>query len=112
MDDAQAADFYANPENLRVDGPPRRRTGGSPLSAHVPIRFSPALAAAVKALADRDGVTVSTWVRTVVAREVQRRTPSYTQARSDVPVVQWATAPDSRSATEGTQPESLELTPA
>ena len=29
----------------------------------------------VKRLADRDGMTVSTWIRNVVTREVERRSP-------------------------------------
>ena len=97
MDDNDAAKFYSDPDNLRPAGSPRRRVGGKALSSHVPVRFSPALVAAVKVLAELDGTTVSTWIRNVVAREVQRRAPSQTRAVVETGV-QWV-EPEPRSMT-------------
>jgi hypothetical protein len=72
--DEAAAQRYADPENLTPVGPalPLRNTRRN-LAKHVPVRFSAELIAAVKHLADLDGTTVSTWIRTVVSREVDRR---------------------------------------
>ena len=63
MDDDEAARHYSDPENLRPAGPARRRSGAPALSGHVPVRFSPSLISAIKALADFDGVSVSAWIR-------------------------------------------------
>ena len=73
--DKNSAEYYANPENRRIAGPARRREARGQLSNHVPIRFSAATMAVVRVLAYRDGVTVSSWVRTAVEREVERRLP-------------------------------------
>lgn len=72
--DEMAARFYEDPANLEVAGPPQHvvRTRGR-LSSHVPIRFSAAAIAKVKYLADEDGLTVSSWVRRLVERELERR---------------------------------------
>lgn len=77
-DDAAAARRYEDPEAHVPAGPPvrrRARSSKSSLSAHVPVRFGADLIAAVKRLADSDGVTVSTWIRNLVKREVERRRP-------------------------------------
>jgi hypothetical protein len=112
MDDNEADQYYSDPENLRPLGPARRRSGGVPLTSHVPVRFSPALVAAVKALADRDGTTVSTWIRNVVTQEVQRRTPPRTIVQHDRLIVTWDTPPHAETATQGTRPKGVELEPA
>ncbi len=78
MSEKDPAEFYANPGNRRIVGPARRRTEKQPLSIHVPIRFSPTTTAWVRAFAARDGITLSSWVRAVVEREVQRRMPAWT----------------------------------
>lgn len=76
MDDKLAADFYADPANRRIVGPSRRRAGqGRLLSNHVPVRFAASMIARIRTLAARDGLTVSSWVRSVVEREVERRMP-------------------------------------
>jgi hypothetical protein len=75
MSDQSAAEYYANPENRRVTGPPRRRDAKRHLSNHVSIRFAPAIMAWVRLLAARDGVTAGSWIRSVVEREVERRLP-------------------------------------
>jgi hypothetical protein len=76
-DDDAAAAFYNVPENRKPTGPPRARAGQARLlSSHVPIRFRPQTIAKVKAIAERDGMTISSWIRGVVEREVERRMPS------------------------------------
>jgi hypothetical protein len=39
----------------------------------VPVRFPPSLAAAARVLADRDGMTLSAWVRRLIDQEIGRR---------------------------------------
>jgi predicted DNA binding CopG/RHH family protein len=85
MDETQAQEFYADPENQVPAGPAHRRAGRR-LSATVPVRFPQALIDAVKRLADRDGVTVSSWIRRVVEREVVRRQPVAVTVASSLPV--------------------------
>lgn len=75
MNEENLANYYANPENRRIAGPPRRREASPQLSNHVSIRFAPAVMAWVRVLAGRDGVTVGSWIRAVVEREVERRLP-------------------------------------
>jgi hypothetical protein len=80
MSDEEAFEHYKNPEN-------RKPAGGvyqipkSVLTRHVPIRFRPQTIARVKAIAERDGMTVSSWIRGVVEREVERRMPASPQTR-------------------------------
>jgi predicted transcriptional regulator len=66
-------DYYAKPENQVPAGPGRRRRSPR-LTTHVPIRFSPDVIEVVKKLADTDRRTVSSWIRTVVDQEIERRT--------------------------------------
>ena len=75
MTETNSANYYANPENRRITGPARRRGVQPQLSNHLPIRFSPATMAGIRALAARDGVTMSSLVRGLVEREVDRRLP-------------------------------------
>jgi len=51
------------------------------LTSHVPIRFRPQTIEKAKAIAERDGMTVSSWIRGVVEREVERRMPALPQTR-------------------------------
>ncbi|HLK01484.1 MAG TPA: hypothetical protein VKU39_16480 [Streptosporangiaceae bacterium] len=84
MTDSDAHEFYRDPEHLAVAGPGQRRE--RPMkTAMVPVRFTPELIAAVKHLALLDAVTVSTWIRNLVAREVQRRQPPATSPAASVP---------------------------
>jgi hypothetical protein len=39
----------------------------------VPIRFPPSLAASVRVIAERDGMSLSAWVRMVIDQEIGRR---------------------------------------
>lgn len=74
--DDEAAARYEDEANLQPAGPgkvvraPKRR-----LSSHTPVRFDQDAIAAVKRFSDADGMTVSSWIRTVVDREIQRRMP-------------------------------------
>ena len=77
-------DFYAEPSNQAVSGPGVRRKRPG-LSTHVPVRFAPDTILAVKAIADRDHLSVSTWIRNVVTREVERRMPPHTGTDYTVP---------------------------
>ncbi|MEX2658842.1 MAG: hypothetical protein WD232_04020 [Acidimicrobiales bacterium] len=70
---------YGKPENQVPAGPAVRRTKDV-MGAHVPVRFPAATVAVIKDLASSDGVSVSSWIRTVVNRELQRRRPSATVA--------------------------------
>lgn len=85
MDDKDAQEFYADEANQVPAGPAYRRAGRR-LSATVPVRFPQAIIDAVKRLADLDGVTVSSWIRNVVAREVMRRQPAPLTTASSQPV--------------------------
>jgi hypothetical protein len=96
-DDA-AARRYEDPENLTPAGPARRvrsQPSRAGLGKHVPVRFSAELIAAVKRLADMDGTTVSTWIRTVVGREVERRRPRPVTEHSTGPILEFQSLPGS-----------------
>lgn len=69
-------------------GPPRKRKGQARrLSTHVPVRFAADIIERVRNLSDEDGLTVSSWIRRVVEREVERRQPrAQTQA---LPGLEW-----------------------
>src|SRR5579859_5636381 len=71
---SSAAEFYANPENREPVGPARRPRHRQ-LTSHVPVRFDPLTIAAIRMLAWRAGISVSSWIRTAVEREVERQLP-------------------------------------
>ena len=77
MSDAEDHAFYQDPEHLAVAGPGQRRRR-SMKTAMTPVRFTPEMISAVKRFASADGITVSNWIRGVVAREIQRRQPPAT----------------------------------
>ena len=87
--DNDANAFYSDPENLRPAGPARRRSEGRVLSSHIPVRFNPSLVVAVKAIADLEGLSVSTWIRRLVTREIERHRPPVTGA-AEVIEMSWA----------------------
>jgi hypothetical protein len=88
MSEAQAHEFYADPEHLAVAGPGERRE--RPMkSGMIPVRFAPEVIAVVKRFAVQDGVTVSTWIRRLVGREIQQRQPSATAAASAAQSIQF-----------------------
>jgi hypothetical protein len=79
MSEEQAHEFYKDPEHLAISGPGRRRQRQRPMkTAMIPVRFTQEMIAAVKGFACQDGVTVSTWIRGVIAKEIQRRQPPAT----------------------------------
>jgi hypothetical protein len=84
------AEFYKNPDNLKMG---RRVTPAprAPMTGHVPIRFSESVIARVKVLAARDGVTVSTWIRNLVVKEIERRSQPKTVGFVFTPT--WVTRP-------------------
>lgn len=69
--DRADAEFYADPANQVPAGPAQRRKAPRrPLTGHVPVRFDDKTIAAVKERAEADGMTVSAWIRRLVAREL------------------------------------------
>lgn len=100
MDDRQAQEFYADPANQVSAGQAYRRTGRR-LSATVPVRFPQAVIDSVKRLADRDGVTVSSWIRRLVIREVMRRQPAAVTMPSQPARFEASSLPSLPPATDG-----------
>jgi hypothetical protein len=86
MNDEELNALYADPENRTPQSPARRRAN-KPKSAYVPIRFQPELIADVKALAEEEGKTVSSWIREIIEREVERRRPRYPRTEGLVAAV-------------------------
>ncbi len=103
-DDAAAA-YYEDPENRQLKGSGQKRPGPpGRLTTHVPIRFSAGIIERVKELAADDGMTVSSWIRDVVEREVLRRERSKTVGIA--PTVQWkerTSEPSSSTLSSGEQ---------
>ncbi len=87
-DDRQAYEYYRDPANQVPAGAAVRREGRR-MSATVPVRFPPEVIEAVKRFARQDGVTVSTWIRQLVGREIQRRQPSATAVAAAAPAVEF-----------------------
>ena len=80
MKEAEAHEFYKDPDHLAVTG--QGEPPAQPMkSGLIPVRFTPDTIAAVKRVAKQDGVTVSTWIRRLVGKELQRRLPSTTSPR-------------------------------
>jgi hypothetical protein len=107
-DDAAAA-YYENPENRRLTGRGRKRSGQVPgLTTHVPVRFSAAVIERVKELAGEDGKTVSSWIRDVVDQEILRREKPHTVGVT--PIVRWERrpTPDVMSSTVASSVGSFE----
>ncbi|WP_420442825.1 CopG family transcriptional regulator [Candidatus Poriferisodalis sp.] len=69
MSPAEEYEFYSRPENLRPQGPPRRRV--TTLSDPIAVRFSPQVLDQVKAAAAADDRSVSSWVRRAVDNALQ-----------------------------------------
>lgn len=69
--DRTDTEFYADPANQVPAGPAQRRKAPRrPLTGHVPVRFDEKTIAAVKQRAEAEGMTVSAWIRRLVAREL------------------------------------------
>lgn len=69
MDDREAYEFYADPANRVISGPGRKRTGQR-LTSMSSVRFAPEVVETVKAMASREGITVGSWIRRLVDREI------------------------------------------
>ena len=63
-------EFYAEAENQEPQGPARRRRPR--LTAIVPVRFPEDTLDAVRARAEADDRSVSSWIRRAVERELER----------------------------------------
>lgn len=74
--DCAAHLHYANPTNRSLTGPARRITRPQRYTQHVPIRFRAETIDQAKELAERDGLTVSSWIRRLVERELAQQTPA------------------------------------
>ena len=57
-------EFYGRPENQEPQGPARRR--GQRMTDPVPVRFPPDMLERIKAAADADDRSVSSWIRRAV----------------------------------------------
>ena len=92
-----------------LPGPAYRRMGRR-LSATVPVRFPQSIIEAVKRLADQDGVTVSSWIRRLVTREVMRRQPAdVTMTSSPTRYEGWTPENTSPTTFGAATPERLEV---
>jgi hypothetical protein len=69
VDDREANEFYADPANLAISGPGRKRKGQN-LASMTSVRFTPEVIDAVKERAFGEGVTVGSWIRRLVGREI------------------------------------------
>jgi hypothetical protein len=108
MDPKDELEFYKDPENLRPDGSPGRRTGPR-LTAHVPVRFAPETIAAVRRLAAREHLSVSNWIRRAVSRDLERLAPPRTG--SEEGIIKFTPSTDADppvTFTEIDQPDKLE----
>jgi hypothetical protein len=76
MNDDEAYEFYADPANLELAGPGRKRKGQR-LTSMTAVRFAPEVIEAVKERAFGEGVTVGSWIRRLVGREFD--TPRVTE---------------------------------
>jgi hypothetical protein len=96
-EDELAYEHYMDPGNLAPSGPAHVRQSKA-LTGLVPVRFSQETILAVRHYADQDGVTVSSWIRRLVADELQRRHPPVTaSAFDDVITVVWEDSPNTPS---------------
>lgn len=115
MSDEEAFEHYKDADNrMPTTGAPYR-VPKSALSRHVPIRFRPSTIAKAKVIADRDGMTVSSWIRGVVEREVERRMPASPETHrsgSDAWQVIRSTGSEMRTENDKWSPDRAHLAPA
>lgn len=71
--DRLSAEYYEDERHHQPTGPARQRQRRASLTRHVPVRFDAATIERATGLADRDGLSVSSWIRRVVVREVEYR---------------------------------------
>jgi hypothetical protein len=75
-DDATAWKHYDDETMREASAGPAQTPRRPSLSAQVPIRFSPGTVAAVGRAAESDGMSVSSWIRHLVEKELSRRDAS------------------------------------
>ena len=63
-------EFHRDPVNQEPQGRPRRRKPR--LTSSIPVRFPPEILEQVKARADADDRSVSSWIRLAVEHELNR----------------------------------------
>jgi hypothetical protein len=63
-------EFYRDPANQEPQGRPRRRKPR--LTSPIPVRFPPEILEQVKARADADDRSISSWIRLAVEHELNR----------------------------------------
>lgn len=63
--------FYENPDNLAPAAPGRKPVRPAARSSMTSIRFAPEDIEAVKTIALEEGITVSSWIRRLVSREIK-----------------------------------------
>lgn len=81
--DDEMASIYSDPENRKGVGAPRKKPQPERrLTQHVPIRFSAETIGRARMLADRAGLTVSSWIRRLVEQEIQRELAKENQTRA------------------------------
>lgn len=108
MSDQDAFEYYLDPEHQRLKGTPRRRPTGGVLTEHVPIRFRPDVIARVRTLAEREGTTVSTWIRRVVEAAVDRQMPPVPETGPSGPRSgRWTSLSEGASGVSTTSPRNL-----
>jgi hypothetical protein len=108
MDDREAYEYYAKPENQVPAGPGRKRRK-PPMTAVLSVRFDPAVLATVERLAGAFGVSVSDWIRAAVCREEYRQRVKYLdEHRHELEVVPGS----GRRGEAKALPSSLSLLPA
>lgn len=105
MSDDEAFAFYSDPANQHAGARVPKRAK-QPMTEHVPVRFSDELIARVKAIAAQDGFTVSSWIRQVVLKEVERRQPPRTAPTGPVTPILWD-APKPKVLTKGYETEKV-----
>ncbi len=81
MSDESSYNYYADPDNRAPEGVGRRRAS-RPMSSHVPVRFRPDVIAEVKEVSRQDRKTISSWIRDLVERELERRRPRYPRSEA------------------------------
>ena len=85
MDDREALEFCRDPAHLEPAGPALRRKGPRK-TAMAAVRFDPAVIDAARRLAEGSEMTVSSWIRKLVAAEiaepVDSHRPSLTERRT------------------------------
>jgi predicted HicB family RNase H-like nuclease len=69
MTPSEEHEFYRRPENQIPQGAPRRRK--EPMTDPVPVRFPPDVLEQVRAAAEADDRSVSSWIRRAVTRTLE-----------------------------------------